>query len=60
LPNTNVRVAVPLMTYYVAVSGYSAKAHGVLPDFPVEYTIEELLAREDKELALAFEIARKS
>jgi hypothetical protein len=48
------------MTYYMAVSGYQAQAHGVLPDYPVEYTIEELLAGEDKELALAFELARKS
>ncbi len=60
LPNTKVQVGVPLMTYYMAVSGYKAKAHGVLPDFPVEYTIEELLEGEDKELALAFELARKS
>ena len=47
------------MTYYMAVRGYSAKAHGVLPDCPVEYTIEELLEGEYKELALAFELARK-
>jgi hypothetical protein len=60
LPHTNVQVGVPLMTYYMAVSGYPARAHGVLPDRPVEYTIEEMLAGEDKELALAFELARKS
>jgi Peptidase family S41 len=60
LPHSNVQVRVPLMTYYMAVSGYQAKAHGVLPDCPVEYTIEELLAGKDKELALAFELARKS
>ena len=60
LPHSKVQVGVPLMTYYMAVSGYQAKAHGVLPDYPIEYTIEELLAGEDKELALAFELARKS
>jgi C-terminal processing protease CtpA/Prc len=60
LPHSNVQVRVPLMTYYMAVSGYQAKAHGVLPDCPVEYTIEELLEGKDKELALAFELARKS
>jgi hypothetical protein len=60
LPNTKVQVGVPLMTYYMAVSGYPAKAHGVLPDCPVEYTIDELLEGKDKELALAFELARKS
>ena len=60
LPHSKVQVGVPLMTYYMAVSGYQAKAHGVLPDYPVEYTIEELLEGKDKELALAFELARKS
>jgi C-terminal processing protease CtpA/Prc len=59
LPHSNVQVGVPLMTYYMAVSGYQAKAHGVLPDCPVEYTIDELLTGEDKEMALAFELARK-
>jgi hypothetical protein len=60
LPHTKVQVGVPLMTYYMAVSGYQAKAHGVIPDHPVAYTIEELLEGKDKELALAFELARKS
>jgi hypothetical protein len=59
LPHTKVQVGLPLMTYYMAVSGYQAKAHGVLPDYPVEYTIDELLEGKDKELALAFELARK-
>ena len=59
LPHSKLQVGVPLMTYYMAVRGYSAKAHGVLPDCPVEYTIEELLEGEDKELALAFELARE-
>ncbi len=60
LPNTKVQLEVPLMAYYMAVSGYQAKAHGVVPDCPVEYTIEELLEGKDKELALALELARKS
>jgi hypothetical protein len=59
LPNTKVTVRVPLMTYYMAVRGYQAVAHGVVPDHPVQYSIEELLAGTDKELALALELARK-
>jgi hypothetical protein len=58
LPNTKLIVYVPLVTYYVAVKGYKAAAHGVLPDHPIRYTIEELLAGKDKELALALELAR--
>jgi C-terminal processing protease CtpA/Prc len=58
LPNTKLIVYVPLVTYYVAVSGYRDAAHGVLPDYPIRYSIEELLAGKDKELALALELAR--
>jgi hypothetical protein len=52
-------VGVPLMTYYMAVSGYKDASHGIRPDHPIEYTIEELLEGKDKELALALELARK-
>ena len=44
----------------VPASSYQANDAGVLPDYPVAYTIEELLEGKDKELALAFELARKS
>jgi hypothetical protein len=46
------------MTYYMAVSGYKAAAHGVVPDHPISYTIEELLEGKDKELDLALKLAR--
>ena len=59
LPNTKLLVYVPLVTYYLAVNGYKEAAHGVLPDHPISYTIEEFLAGEDKELALALQLARK-
>jgi Peptidase family S41 len=59
LPNTKLTMRVPLMTYYMAVSGYNAAAHGVVPDYPVEYSIAELLAKTDKEMALALALARK-
>ncbi len=59
LPNTGLIVYVPLVTYYLAVKGYKDAAHGVVPDHPIHYTIEELLAGIDKELALALELARR-
>jgi hypothetical protein len=59
LPNSKLVVYVPLVTYYIAVNGYKAAAHGVLPDHPTRYTIEELLEGTDKEFALALELARK-
>jgi hypothetical protein len=60
LPNTKLQAYVPLMTYYMAVGDYKAASHGVVPDYPVKYTIDELLEGKDKELALALELARKS
>jgi hypothetical protein len=59
LPNTKLVVYVPLVTYYLAVTGYKAAGHGVVPDHPIRYTIEELLEGTDKELALALKLARQ-
>lgn len=60
LPNTKVRVRVPLITYFLAVKGSEdGAARGVMPDYPVAYTITELLAGRDKEFALALELARR-
>ena len=59
LPNTKVSVRVPLVTYYMAVSGYKAASHGIVPDHKVEYTIGDLLAGTDKEIAVALRLARK-
>jgi hypothetical protein len=58
LPNTKLIVYVPLVSYYLAVDGSKAATHGVLPDHPVRYTIEELLEGTDKELVRALELAR--
>ena len=59
LPNTKLQAYVPLMTYFMAVRDYKAANHGVVPDYPVAYTIDELLAGKDKELALALELFHK-
>jgi hypothetical protein len=58
LPNSKMRVEVPLLTYYMAVSGYKAASHGVVPDFPVAPTIADLVAGRDPALAKALELAR--
>jgi C-terminal processing protease CtpA/Prc len=60
LPNSHVAVKVPLLTYYMAVHRTAPAAHGVIPDFPVAHTIEDLLARRDPDMALALELARKA
>ena len=52
-------VRVPLVTYYMAVSGYKLAAHGVIPDYPIKHTIEDLIAGTDKDIEMALQLARK-
>lgn len=59
LPNTSLQLRVPLMTYYMAVSGYKQASHGVIPDYRVEHTIADLIAGTDKDMELALKLARK-
>jgi C-terminal processing protease CtpA/Prc len=60
LPNTKLGLRVPLVTYYMAVSGYKAASHGVVPDYPVSHTIDDLVAARDKDMDLALQLARKA
>jgi hypothetical protein len=59
LPNTKLIVYLPLVSYYMAVKGHKATGHGVIPDHPIRYCIEEILESTDKELDLALKHARK-
>ncbi len=61
LPNTELGIYVPLVSYYMAVGGdhQHEAARGVIPDFPVQYTIADLLTGTDKEFALALDLCRK-
>jgi C-terminal processing protease CtpA/Prc len=55
LPGSGIRVRVPLVLYTMAVDGYP-KDRGIVPDFPVAPTIEDVLAGRDvaMERALAY------
>jgi len=55
LPRTRIQVRVPLVLYTMAVEGYP-RDRGIVPDFPVTPTIEDLLAGRDvvMERALAY------
>jgi len=46
LPGSGIRVRVPLVLYTMAVDGYP-KDRGIVPEFPVTPTIEDLLAGRD-------------
>jgi len=62
LPNTKLGLYIPLISYYMAVGGSHEHmaARGVIPDFPVNRTIADLVAGADKDLNLALELSRRS
>jgi hypothetical protein len=59
LPHSGLRLELPVMAYYMAVSGYKDASRGVIPDYPVPYTIAELIDGKDKEMELALKLARQ-
>jgi hypothetical protein len=58
LPASKLDLRFGLTTYYQAVSNYP-RDRGVIPDYPIKYTIAELHSRKDKEMALALSLARR-
>ncbi|OJJ17974.1 hypothetical protein BKI52_29395 [marine bacterium AO1-C] len=46
LPNTKHRVIVTILQYVMDVKGYP-KGRGVMPDYPVDYTIQDVLQKND-------------
>jgi len=51
LPNTKIQVRIPMLRYTMAVSDYPLD-RGIIPDYPVSPTIEDLL--EDRDAAMEF------
>jgi hypothetical protein len=47
----------PLTAYDLAVKGNSLRSHGVPVDYPVLYTIQDLINGNDKEMDLATRLA---
>lgn len=50
LPNTKIGVGVPLQKFINAVSGYAYPRRGVIPDYPVQQTIQDVLNGVDTEM----------
>lgn len=59
LPRSGLRVDVPLVRYELRVAGYEPRDRGLVPDHPVETTIEDLLGGRDPVLARGLELARE-
>ncbi len=59
LPNTQIRVRIPMLRYTMAVSGYP-EDRGIIPDYPVSPTIEDLMNEEDTVMEFTLDLIRKS
>ena len=59
LPNTGIRVRIPVVRYTMAVSGYPPD-RGIIPDYPVTPTINDLLNGKDVEMNFAIELIKNS
>jgi hypothetical protein len=47
---------VQLVGYYMAIEGRTQGARGILPDRPVEYSIDDVLKGRDKEMEEALRL----
>ena len=59
LPNTRLDIRIPLLTVYLSRNNPSAKPdHGILPDIPIEASIQDLLSGRDPAMDRALGLAR--
>src|SRR6185369_10345297 len=58
LPNSKIRVRVPMYEYWNAVPGYEGKRRGTLPDHLSPSTVANLLHGVDAQLELALKLAK--
>jgi C-terminal processing protease CtpA/Prc len=59
LPNTKIRVYSPLWKYVLAVSGYPYPRRGVIPDFPVQPNLQDVLNGVDTEMLYTLKLIAK-
>jgi uncharacterized protein (TIGR03435 family) len=57
LPNSKLTVSVPLVGHYLAIDGDAQGAHGVRPDYPVEDSVGDILAGQDRGMETALRLA---
>jgi C-terminal processing protease CtpA/Prc len=57
LPNTKIRVRIPMIRYTMAVSGYP-QDRGIIPDHPVSPTIEDLLSQRDTVMEFTIDLIK--
>ncbi|HJZ69181.1 MAG TPA: S41 family peptidase, partial [Blastocatellia bacterium] len=60
LPNTKMKVRVPMYEYWNAVPGYDGKRRGTRPDYQVETKFANLLRGVDEQLDVALKLAAEN
>jgi len=58
LPHTKIRIVIPLVRYTMAVSGYP-QDRGIIPEYQVSPTIEDLLQDKDTVIEFALDLIKK-
>lgn len=58
LPQTQLRMRIPMVRYHMAVSGYPYPDRGIIPDYPFTQTIEDHLKDRDTEMEFVFELIK--
>ncbi len=60
LPNSKIKISIPVRFYLLAVSDHQPKDRGVIPDFQVESTINDILQEIDKPMQFTLNYLEKS
>jgi len=59
LPNTKIILRIPVVKITKAVSGFPFIGRGVIPDYPVNYIIQDIMNNEDPVLKQALKVIEK-
>ncbi len=59
LPNSGLRIRIPMVRYHMAVSGYEPRDRGIIPEFPFVPDIADLVAGRDPELEFTLDLISK-
>jgi C-terminal processing protease CtpA/Prc len=59
LPQTKLRVRIPMVRYHMAVSGYDYPDRGIVPDYPFTRTIQDHLNGTDTEMDYVLDLIKE-
>lgn len=59
LPNSRLNVGIPLVAYYTKVSGYPYPDHGVIPDYIVKPSANDIITGQDPVMKFALSLTKQ-